>query len=103
MTLGTASDRPIVGMIHLDPLPGAPGFDGDRASIRAAMRRDARRLAAGGVDAVLVENFGDAPFYADSVPTHTVAAMAAAVEDLRDEIDLPIGVNVLRNDAEAAV
>jgi membrane complex biogenesis BtpA family protein len=52
---------------------------------------------------VLVENFGDAPFYADSVPTHTVAAMAAAVEDLRDEIDLPIGVNVLRNDAEAAV
>ena len=103
MTLGTTSDRPIVGMIHLDPLPGAPDFDGDRAATRAAMRRDARRLVAGGVDAVMVENFGDAPFHADSVPKHTVAAMAAAVEDLRDETNLPIGVNVLRNDAEAAV
>jgi hypothetical protein len=67
------------------------------------MHRDAHRLAAGGVDAVMVENFGDAPFYADSVPTHTVASMAALVADLRDVVDLPIGVNVLRNDAEAAV
>jgi membrane complex biogenesis BtpA family protein len=103
MTLGLGSDSPIIGMIHLDALPGAPGFDGDRAAIRAAMHRDARRLAAGGVDAVMVENFGDSPFHADSVPKHTVAAMAALVEDLRTTIDLPIGVNVLRNDAAAAV
>ena len=102
MTLDFA-DRPIVGMIHLDALPGAPDFDGDRAAIRDAMHRDARRLEAGGVDAVMIENFGDAPFYADSVPKHVVAAMAALVADLRGEIDLPIGVNVLRNDAEAAV
>ena len=103
MTLGLGADRPIVGMIHLDALPGAPDFDGDRAGIREAMRRDARRLANGGVDAVMVENFGDAPFYADSVPKHTVASMAALVADLRNHLDLPVGVNVLRNDAEAAV
>jgi membrane complex biogenesis BtpA family protein len=103
MTLGLGTDRPIVGMIHLDALPGAPDFDGDRRVIREAMRRDARRLAAGSVHAVMVENFGDAPFYADSVPTHTVAEMTALVADLQEEIDLPIGVNVLRNDAEAAV
>ena len=102
MTLG-GIDRPIVGMIHLDALPGAPDFDGDRAAIREAMVRDARRLVDGGVDAVMVENFGDVPFYADSVPTHTVAEMAALVADLRDVVDVPIGVNVLRNDAEAAV
>ena len=103
MTLGLGTDRPVVGMVHLDALPGAPDFDGDRAATREAMRRDARRLAAGGVDAVMVENFGDAPFYADSVPKHTVASMAALVADLRDVVDLPVGVNVLRNDAEAAV
>ena len=102
MTLG-GIDRPIVGMVHLDALPGAPDFDGDRAAIREAMVRDARRLVDGGVDAVMVENFGDAPFYADSVPTHTVAEMAALVADLRNVVDVPIGVNVLRNDAEAAV
>jgi membrane complex biogenesis BtpA family protein len=102
MTLGGIG-RPIVGMVHLDALPGAPDSDGDRAAIREAMVRDARRLVDGGVDAVMVENFGDAPFYADSVPTHTVAEMAALVADLQDVIDVPIGVNVLRNDAEAAV
>jgi hypothetical protein len=103
MTLGLEADQPVVGMVHLDALPGAPDFDGDRAAVREAMHRDAHRLAAGGVDAVMVENFGDAPFYADSVPTHTVASMATLVADLRDVVDLPIGVNVLRNDAEAAV
>ncbi len=103
MTLGTGSDRPIVGMVHLDALPGAPDFDGDRAAIREAMCRDARRLADGGVDAVMIENFGDAPFYAEDVPTHTVATMTALAADLQEEVDLPVGVNVLRNDAEAAV
>lgn len=97
------ADDPVVGMIHLQALPGAPGFEGDRDPIRSAMCRDARRLEDSGVDAVMVENFGDAPFYADDVPKHVVASMAALLADLRREIDLPIGVNVLRNDAEAAV
>jgi len=103
MTLGLGRDRPVIGMIHLDALPGAPDFDGDRAAIRRSMRRDARRLADGGVDTVMIENFGDAPFYADSVPKHTVASMTALISELRDVIGLPVGVNVLRNDAEAAV
>jgi membrane complex biogenesis BtpA family protein len=103
MSLDFDTDRAVVGMVHLAALPGAPAFDGDRAAIRDAALRDARRLEAGGVDALMVENFGDAPFYADDVPKHIVASMAALVRDLRRETDLPLGVNVLRNDAEAAV
>jgi len=103
MSLDFDTDRAVVGMVHLAALPGAPDFDGDRAAIRDAALRDARRLEAGGVDALMVENFGDAPFYADDVPKHVVASMAAVVRDLRRETDLPLGVNVLRNDAEAAV
>jgi len=103
MTLGFDTDRPIVGMVHLEALPGAPDFDGDRAAIRAAMLRDARRLEAGGVDGLLIENFGDAPFYADDVPKHVVASMTALVRDLSRDTELPIGVNVLRNDAAAAL
>ncbi|MXR22452.1 phosphorybosylanthranilate isomerase, partial [Halobacterium sp. PCN9] len=34
MSLAFASERPVVGMVHLDPLPGAPGFDGDREAVR---------------------------------------------------------------------
>jgi membrane complex biogenesis BtpA family protein len=103
MSLDFGTDRAVVGMVHLAALPGAPGFDGDRAAIRDAALRDTRRLESGGVDAVMVENFGDAPFYADDVPKHVVASMTALVGDVRRETDLPVGVNVLRNDADAAV
>lgn len=103
MTLGFDADRPVIGMVHLDALPGAPAFDGDRVAVREAMFRDARRLEDGGIDGVMVENFGDTPFYADGVPKHVVASMTALVRDLSRDVDLPLGVNVLRNDAEAAL
>ncbi len=97
------TDRPVLGMVHLDPLPGAPRFDGDRETVREAALRDARRLEAGGVDGVVVENFGDAPFYPDDVPKHVVASMTAHVDAVCRAVDVPVGVNVLRNDADAAV
>jgi membrane complex biogenesis BtpA family protein len=99
------AERPVVGMVHLPALPGAPGYDADggRKAIHAAARRDAERLDAGGVDALLVENFGDAPFYPESVPAHVVAELTAAVESVRDVTDRPVGVNVLRNDGPSAV
>ncbi|MFB6168369.1 MAG: BtpA/SgcQ family protein [Haloferacaceae archaeon] len=97
--------RPVVGMVHLPPLPGAPRYDrdGGREAVHEAARRDATRLARGGVDAVIVENFGDAPFYPESVPTHTVAELTALTRTVRDASGLPTGVNVLRADGPAAV
>jgi len=97
------AEKPIVGMVHLPALPGAPKFDGDFEAVRAAALRDARRLEAGGVDALVVENFGDAPFYPDDVPKHAVASMTRVAAEIRGAVDLPLGVNVLRNDAEAAL
>ncbi|WP_255150411.1 BtpA/SgcQ family protein [Halorarius halobius] len=93
----------VAGMVHLPPLPGAPEYGGDRAAIRERARADARALEAGGADAVVVENFGDAPFYPESVPKHVVADMTALVGAVTDAVDVPVGVNVLRNDAEAAL
>ncbi|PSP54905.1 phosphorybosylanthranilate isomerase [Halobacteriales archaeon QS_1_67_19] len=97
------ADNPVVGVVHLSPLPGAPKFAGDFDAVRGAALRDARRLEAGGVDAILLENFGDAPFYPDDVPKHVVAAMTRVATEIRDEVDLPLGINVLRNDAAAAL
>lgn len=95
--------QPIIGMVHLPPLPGAPRDGGDCQSLRERARSDARALAAGGVDAVIVENFGDAPFHPDRVPPITVATMTDLTRSVEAAIDLPVGVNVLRNDAEAAL
>jgi hypothetical protein len=92
-------------MVHLPPLPGAPRYDREagREHVREVARRDAARLAEGGVDAVMVENFGDAPFYPEDVPTHVVAELTALARTVREASGLPTGVNVLRNDGAAAV
>ena len=64
---------------------------------------DAEVLGEAGFPAVVVENFGDVPFHAGSVPPETVAAMTVAVSEVRAATSLTVGVNVLRNDAAAAL
>jgi hypothetical protein len=91
-------------MVHLPALPGAPRHSLGMDAIEAQALAGAELLAEAGFDACLVENFGDAPFLADVVEPVTVAAMARLVARLRSELPaLPLGVNVLRNDAGAAV
>jgi membrane complex biogenesis BtpA family protein len=63
---------------------------------------DARVLLEAGYDGIMVENFGDAPFFADDVPKVSIAAMALAVAEV-SSVGLPTGVNVLRNDALGAL
>jgi uncharacterized protein len=93
----------LIGMVHLGALPGSPAYDGDLKGVIDRARRDAEVLADTGFDAVMIENFGDAPFFADAVPPITVAAMTAAATAIAGSIDIPIGINVLRNDALAAI
>jgi uncharacterized protein len=98
----TGSARPIIGMVHLHPLPGAPAPT-DLTDMLDAACRDALTLTSGGVDAILIENYGDVPFFPDRVPPETVAAMTRAVLEIRRVTHLPLGVNVLRNDARSAL
>ena len=95
--------RPVVGMVHLAPLPGAPAYGGGMGPVLDQALRDARALARGGVDGVLVENFGDAPFFPTRVPPETVAAMAVVVREVVRSVSIPVGVNVLRNDGASAM
>jgi membrane complex biogenesis BtpA family protein len=64
---------------------------------------DAHAYERGGAHALFIENFGDVPFTRGSVAPETIAAMAAAGRAIRDAVKLPIGFNVLRNDACAAL
>lgn len=93
-----------VGVVHLLPLPGeARAGPGIEAVVQRAVA-DARALAAGGVDAAIVENLGDAPFARSRVPAATVAAMTRAACEIRRAVpELPLGINVLRNDARASL
>ena len=64
---------------------------------------DASKLAESGFPALMIENFGDMPFFADTVPSETVSAMTVAVTAVEGRVGLPIGVNVLRNDVLSAL
>jgi len=94
----------LIGVVHLLPLPGGPVESVGIEEVVRRARSDAWAMATGGVDALIVENFGDAPFHQDRVGPSTVAMMTRAVAEVRQEVGrLPVGVNVLRNDAVAAM
>lgn len=96
--------RILAGVIHLPPLPGSPKASLSAAECARCAAADARALDAAGFDAIIVENFGDAPFFATKVPPITVAAMTACALAVRDAAPgRSLGINVLRNDAEAAL
>jgi membrane complex biogenesis BtpA family protein len=94
----------LIGMVHVSPLPGSPRWDGSMERVVAAAVTDARTLVDGGMDAVLVENYGDAPFTPGRVEPATVAALTAVAGEVRRALPhVPLGVNVLKNDARAAL
>ena len=95
--------RPVIGMLHLPPLPGSPRYGGDPAAIRARVLEDARTWAEAGVHGLMLENFGDVPFYKVGGGPHIVAWMTTLAAEVRHHFNLPLGINVLRNDAEAAL
>ena len=98
------SARPLIGMVHLLPLPGSPRWGGSMEAVITAAARDARVLAGEGIDGMIVENFGDTPFTPRRVEAATVASMAVAVTAVRETApETPVGINVLRADTRSAL
>lgn len=96
-------ERPIIGMVHLLALPGAPGYAGDIDAIYARAHDDAQALATAGVDALIVENFNDEPFRIGEPDAHDLALMAALTRDIVRSATIPVGVNVQFNAWEAEI
>jgi len=95
--------KPLIGVVHLQPLPGSPGY---RGSMQAILRRaldDASAYLEGGMHGLLLENFGDHPFFRDEVPAETIAAMGVVAGEIRRLGRFALGVNVLRAAGLAAM
>jgi hypothetical protein len=95
----------VIGVVHCQPLPGAPDHDGrPMADIVEHALDEATRYAEAGVDGLVVENHGDIPFLKpDDIGHETVAAMAVLVHRVRTQTGLPVGVSVLANGALPAL
>lgn len=95
--------NPIIGVVHLQPLPTSPRWGGNLKAVLGRAEQEATALASGGVNGIIVENFFDAPFAKDRVDPAIVSAMTLVVERLTNLLTVPIGINVLRNDALSAM
>lgn len=93
--------KPVIGVIHLGPLPGAPRYDGEPVeAIYGRAVDDARMLAENGIDGIIVENAADLPFSRpEEIGPETVAALAAACVRVRDAVTVPIGITCVANGA----
>jgi len=98
-----ARKKPIIGMVHLLPLPGSPKYDGQLKKIIDRAIHDARALEDGGVDGIIIENINDVPYYPTKVPPETIASMTFVASKVAEVISIPIGINVLRRDSIAAM
>ena len=94
-----AETKPVIGVVHLAALPGSPRYDGEAvAGIYAAGARDARTLAEGGIDGIIVENASDLPFSRpEDIGPETVAALTAACLEIRAAVAVPIGITCVAN------
>ena len=97
------TSNPVIGVVHLQPLPASPRWGGDLKAVVARAEQEAAALASGGVDGIIVENFFDAPFTKEPADPAVVSAMTVVVQRLRNLVALPFGINILRNDARSAL
>jgi len=95
--------KPLLACIHLLPLPGAPHYAGSMKEVYDRALAEAEIFKRCGIDSLIVENFRDKPFYPGKIPVETIASLAAVTREIVRSVNLPVGVNALRNDAAAAL
>jgi len=93
----------VVGMVHLQALPGTPHSRSSVDEIVVSACREAEALAACGVDALLIENIRDRPYLRAAAGPEVVGVMTAAACAIRGSVSLPCGVQVLAAANEEAL
>src|SRR6185437_6219966 len=93
------TNRPVIGVIHLLPLPGSHRFAGNMEAIFERAEQEAAALVSGGVHGIIIENFFDAPFAKNHIDTAAACALSLVAKRVSAIANLPLGINALRNDA----
>lgn len=95
--------RVLIGVVHLQALPGTPSSTRDVPAIASIAVEEARAYRNAGFHGVLIENTHDRPYLKAGFGPEIVAAMAVAGTEVRRAIDLPMGIQVLAGANTSAV
>ncbi|RPJ05473.1 MAG: BtpA/SgcQ family protein [Deltaproteobacteria bacterium] len=97
------SGKPVIGCIHLLPLPGSPLYEGSMEDIYKKALEETDILVEHGIHGLIVENFRDKPFFPGDLPRETIASLSAVGREIVRRVHVPVGINALRSDGESAV
>lgn len=88
--------KPIIGMVHLLPLPSSPLYAGNLEAIEKRAIEDVKALLDGGIDAFIVENFGDVP-YDNTISLEAYSVMLSITNKIKQMTHIPFGLNIQYN------
>ncbi len=105
--------KPLIGVVHLPPLPGSPGYNKQKYPSRLGRKwsfeeiieyaiQEAKKYETAGFDAIIVENYGDKP-YSQRVSVGQAIAISIIAKEINRETTIPIGISLLRNSGYEAV
>ena len=87
--------KPVIGVIHVGALPGTPRSAETVAELVTVARREAKLYRESGVDGVVIENMHDVPYLRGEVGPEIVAAMTIIASEVKGELELPVGIQIL--------
>ena len=87
--------KSIIGVIHVDALPGTPQFTGSVSDIIAKAKTEAQIYQDAGIDALIIENMHDVPYLKQQVGPEITATMTAIGYEVKNSTGLPCGIQIL--------
>ncbi|HEY9793126.1 MAG TPA: BtpA/SgcQ family protein, partial [Candidatus Obscuribacterales bacterium] len=85
----------LIGVVHVLPLPGSAGYDGDMQKIVRMAIEDASKYVENGIDALILENMHDTPYLKGFVEPETTAAMTVVAQAVKAVKNVPCGMQLL--------
>ena len=89
------SAKPVIGMIHVQALPGTPGYKGRVENIVNKAKAEAKVYGECGVDAVMIENMHDVPYLKRKAGPEITAMMSILGYEVKNISGLPCGIQIL--------
>ncbi len=88
-------NKTVVGMIHIDPLPGTPKFKGSVKTIINKAVEEALLYKNAGLDALMIENMHDVPYLNRSAGPEIISLMAIILYEIKNKTNLACGIQIL--------
>ena len=88
-------NKSVIGMIHVHALPGTPNYKGNLKSVIDSAIEEAKIYENSGIDAIMIENMHDVPYLKRNVGPEIISAMTVIANEIKNKIDLPMGIQIL--------